>query len=237
MEARTGARRSRSPTRRTPPTSSFRGSPPTRTAWLAWSGSTGGWIPPTSITTPSTRTPSTASRSPPTYGSRASRRSSGTSTTSAITSGWRRPAPASSRSGPIGATRTTWTCSRRGGRSLLEDRQVHQLHGIADRDRPQPDHETIEREPAVELPDDALEHRSVLFERVGIEGGHAAAGAQAVDPDDRRTGAQGPPLPLPLGQARHAADHDVGAQQRFAAHRFHRRAPRLSDAHRPWTGS
>src|SRR2546428_8261705 len=97
-------------------------------------------------------------------------------------------------------------------RSIHMVRSVDQLHRIADRDRPLAYHVEVEREPSVEFPDDALQHLPVLLERVRVIGGHDAAGAQAVDADDRRTRAQGAPLPAPLGEARDVADYDVGTQ-------------------------
>src|SRR5262249_55460713 len=59
---------------------------------------------------------------------------------------------------------------------------------------------------------DALQHLDVLLERVGVEGGHDAAGPEIADADHGCARAQGAPLPAPFLETGNAADDDVRSQ-------------------------
>ena len=91
-------------------------------------------------------------------------------------------------------------------------RQSSSVTASPTRMRPGSSTARVERHRAVELAHDAAQHAVILLERVGVERRHHAARPQLHELDERGADADRPAHPLPLREARDAADHDVRPQ-------------------------
>ena len=89
---------------------------------------------------------------------------------------------------------------------------AYEPHGIADADAARADHLGVERELAAEALDDVLQHARIELQRVRIDGGHDAAGAERIEADDRLADVQFGAGPVALRQPFDAANHDVRPQ-------------------------
>ena len=87
-----------------------------------------------------------------------------------------------------------------------------QFYGIADSNLATLNHITIQRERAIELPDDAREHLPVLFQVLRVKGRHDATATKVLNPDDDLSNAQTLPGPRALSQALDPTDHKIRSE-------------------------
>src|SRR5262245_24044489 len=90
--------------------------------------------------------------------------------------------------------------------------RLDELDALAEGEFAALNHETVERQAALETPDDVAKHVWILLQRVRIERRHHAAAAKAPDADHHVADAQFAAWPFALGEAFHAADDDVRTQ-------------------------